>query len=308
MRGNDAVPIRVRNLKKSFGKTQALKGISFEARRGEIYGLLGHNGAGKTTTFHILLGFYSPTSGEAEMMGCPPGSREVLSHLGFLPEVFFTYDFLTVEETLQFYSRFYPDTEKARGKKIEELMHILGLEEHSQKRVGQLSKGLLRRLGVAHTLLNDPQILILDEPTWGLDPAGAKRVKDLLKKMKEEGKTILLSSHLLTEVELLCDRIGILRNGEMVMEGKMDDLLRVGENCRILFRGGTAETHQRLSSYLLQITFQESEQAYSALLSEENQKSVISLLLKDETAQILSINPEKTTLEEIFVKTVEGML
>ncbi len=307
MSGSDAVPIRVRNLKKSFGKTQALKGISFEAVRGEIYGLLGHNGAGKTTTFHILMGFYSPTSGEAEMMGCPPGSREVLARLGFLPEVFFTYDFLTVEETLRFYSGFYPDTGKSKTEKIGELIHILGLEEHRHKRVGMLSKGLLRRLGVAHTLLNDPQILILDEPTWGLDPAGAKRVKDLLKKMKEEGKTILLSSHLLTEVELLCDRIGILRNGEMVMEGKIHDLLRVGENCRILFRGGTTETHQRLSSYLSQIYFNESEQAYSAVLGEDSQKTVISLLLEDETAQILSINPEKTTLEELFVKTVEGM-
>lgn len=228
--------VEVNGLRKTFrdfwgrARVEALRGISLGIRKGEIFGLLGPNGSGKSTTIKILLGLLHASGGSVKVLGMPPRSVKAKEGIGYLPEETYVYSYLTPRETLTFYgSLFGLDAGTVKERTIE-LLRMVGLDHAADRQVGEFSKGMARRTGLAQALINDPQLIILDEPTSGLDPVGCRQVKDLMLDLAANGKTILLSSHLLADVEDVCDRIAILYNGEIRAEGKVDSLLRKMES------------------------------------------------------------------------------
>jgi len=209
-------------------KVHALVGLDLSLERGEIFGLLGPNGSGKSTTIKLLLGLIFPTSGRADVLGHPPGTPAVNQRIGYLPEESYLHRFLTGEETVDFYGRLFGLPRRERRRRTAELLDLVGLDRRARARqLREYSKGMSRRIGLAQALVNDPELLLLDEPTSGLDPIGTREMKDLILHLKSEGKTILLSSHLLADVQDVCDRIGILARGELREIGRVRDLLLV---------------------------------------------------------------------------------
>ncbi len=206
-------------------KARAVDGIDFEIRRHEIFGLLGPNGSGKSTTIKMILGLLHKTSGRLGVFGREPSDVAVKGRIGYLPEESYLYRFLDARETLDYYGRIFGLDRRTRLRRIDELLEMVGLAQVRRRAVGEFSKGMTRRLGLAQALINDPELLILDEPTSGLDPIGTKQVKDLLVQLGERGTTILLSSHLLADVEDVCDRMVILYGGRIHSEGATGELL-----------------------------------------------------------------------------------
>ncbi len=200
-------------------RVRALHNLDLEIEKGEIFGLLGPNGSGKTTTLKLLLGLLFPTSGQAWVLGEPAGNVRTYQRIGFLPEESYFYRFLNAEETLDFYGQLFQIPKKERKKKMNELIDLVGLREARKRRIGEYSKGMARRIGLAQALINDPEVIFLDEPTSGLDPIGSREIKDLILELGRRGKTVLLCSHLLADVEDVSDKIAILHRGS---EGSAD--------------------------------------------------------------------------------------
>jgi ABC-2 type transport system ATP-binding protein len=208
--------IRTRGLRKVFGGKVAVRRLTLEVVRGEVFGFLGPNGAGKSTSVKMLLGLVSPTSGEAEILGQPVGDVKTRSRVGFLPEHFRFYDWLTGEELLKLHGRLYGMSHAALRERVPVLLDLVGLTPHRNKRLRDFSKGMLQRIGLAQALINDPDLIFLDEPTSGLDPIGRRLVRDIIKAQRDRGATVLLNSHLLGEVEITCDRVAFIKDGEVV--------------------------------------------------------------------------------------------
>lgn len=201
-----------------------LEKVDLEINEGEIFGILGPNGSGKTTCLKLLLGILFPTSGEARIMGKPPYDIEMKQHVGFLPENPYYYDYLCGPELLSFYAGLFSIEPAIARKRIDELLELVELKDAKRLTLRHYSKGMLERIGLAASLINDPEILIFDEPTTGLDPIGCRDTRNLLLKLKQQGKTILLSSHFLSEVERVCDRIAIFHRGFLLATGTLDAL------------------------------------------------------------------------------------
>ena len=206
-------------------KVYAVEDLNLKIRSNEVFGLLGPNGSGKTTTIKLLLGLLRPTKGRALIFGGDSTDPKINARIGFLPEESYLYRYLTARETLDFYGRLFGLPGRVRKERIEVLLDMVGLRAVANRHVGTFSKGMARRIGLAQALINDPDLLILDEPTNGLDPIGTRQIKDLIITLAKRGKTILLSSHLLADVEDVCDRIAILYGGKIQVEGKVKDLL-----------------------------------------------------------------------------------
>ncbi len=215
-------------------KARAVNGIDFEIRPGEVVGLLGPNGSGKSTTVKMLLGLLYPTGGKVTVFGKSPRAVDTKKEIGYLPEESYLYKFLTAEETLDFFGSLFNISAQDRKMRIDQLLDMVGLSHARYRKVGEFSKGMARRIGLAQAMINDPAFLILDEPTSGLDPLGCREVKDLILALKKRGKTVLVTSHLLSDVEDVCDRVIILYGGQIRAEGALDDLLAVSEKTRIL--------------------------------------------------------------------------
>jgi ABC-2 type transport system ATP-binding protein len=207
-------------------RVAALEGLTLDVQPGEVFGLLGPNGSGKTTTIKLLLGLLRPTRGDAFVFGRDPSDQAVKHRLGYLPEETYLYQFLTAEETLAFFGSLFRLPSALIKRRSDELIDLVGLNHARKRRLGEYSKGMARRLGLAQALINDPDLVVLDEPTSGLDPLGSAEVKDLIIRLKAQGKTVLLCSHLLADVEDLCDRIAILHQGTLRECGRVDELLR----------------------------------------------------------------------------------
>lgn len=233
--------LRAENLSKTFRdfwrrpRVAAVRSVSFEIPPGQVFGLLGPNGSGKSTTIKLILGLLFPSAGTLEVLGCSPRATAVKRCIGYLPEESYLYPHLTPQETLAFYAKLFPLSAAEARRRIDELLEMAGLTHARHRPVGEFSKGMARRIGLAQALLNDPDLVILDEPTAGLDPQGARQVKDLILALAARGKTVLLTSHLLADVEDVCQQIAILFNGRILARGTLDGLLAQKDKTTLTF-------------------------------------------------------------------------
>ena len=279
---NDIPAVRIRDLKKVFPvhlrrrQVTALRGLSLDIPVGHVYGLLGPNGSGKSTSLKILLGLVTPTSGSSEIFGVPSSEVKSRIDVGFLPENPYFYKFLTGAETIAFYGKLCGLGGCTLGDRVTELLELVGLQDAGDRRISGYSKGMLQRIGLAQAMVHDPRLLILDEPTAGVDPAGSRQIRDLILRLKERSKTVLLTSHLLEQVQDVCDRVGILAKGQMVREGELD-----------LLRGVSGQTE-----YLV-------ENAGPELQAE------ISRLAAAHGARLVSASKPQLDLETVFIRATE---
>lgn len=229
---SDEPVIQIRNLTKTYRdfwgrkKVQALNSLSLEVNKGEVFGLLGPNGSGKTTTMKLLLGLLFPTDGEISILGKSASDVSKNERIGYLPEESYLYRFLNAEETLDFYGRLFDITPEVRRQRTNELIEMVGLQHARRRQLKEYSKGMTRRIGLAQALINDPDLVLLDEPTSGLDPEGSQDMKRLIESLRDRGKTVVMCSHLLADVQDVCDRIAILYGGELKELGRVEDLLK----------------------------------------------------------------------------------
>ncbi len=230
---DSGVVIETRNLSKIYRdfwgrkKVHALKSLDIEVRKGEIFGLLGPNGSGKSTTIKLILGLLFPTSGRVLVFDKDASETKKNERIGYLPEESYLYKFLSAEETLDFYGRLFDMSGAHRKQRVAELIKLVGLEGAKHRQLREYSKGMTRRVGLAQALINDPDLVLLDEPTTGLDPIGTREMKDLILALRDQGKTVLLCSHQLADVQDVCDRVAILHQGELKELGRVADLLKV---------------------------------------------------------------------------------
>ncbi len=253
---NDAA-VHTENLTKVYkdfwgrDKVRALEGLNLTIERGEVFGLLGPNGSGKSTTIKLLLGLIFPSKGSATILGHPTGSTVINERIGFLPEESYLYRFLNGEEILKFYGRLFKIDRRTLNRRVPELLDIVGLDQKARKRkLREYSKGMARRIGLAQALINNPDLILLDEPTTGLDPIGTREMKDLIISLKQQGKTVVLCSHLLADVQDVCDRITILFRGKMQQLGAVKDLLQVRDITQLETRGMTEAQIQEIRGHL----------------------------------------------------------
>ncbi len=250
------VVVETRNLTKVYRdfwgrrKVDALKALDLEIRRGEIFGLLGPNGSGKTTTMKLLLGLLFPTTGQALVFDRDATEVTKNERIGYLPEESYLYRFLNAEETLDFYGRLFNMPRKVRRQRVNELVELVGLAKARKRQLKEYSKGMVRRIGLAQALINDPELILLDEPTSGLDPIGTRQIKDLILRLRGAGKTIILCSHLLADVQDVCDRIGILHQGELKELGRVDTLLTMRDVTEIRATGLPEEVREEIKQVI----------------------------------------------------------
>lgn len=249
-----AVAISLKNLTRVYpiplrrGRLVAVKDLSFEVQEGEVYGLLGPNGSGKSTTLKMLLGLVTPTSGTAEVFGHDSRAFAARHEVGFLPENPYFYKFLTAEETLMFYGKLCGMRGAALKNRVAELLALVGLEDARHRRVGGYSKGMLQRIGLAQAIIQDPRLVVLDEPTAGVDPVGSRQIRDLILDLKKRGMTVLLTSHLLEQVQEVCDRVGIMARGRLLKEGNLDELVAVEDQTEFLVQNSSPELASKIAA------------------------------------------------------------
>jgi ABC-2 type transport system ATP-binding protein len=276
------VVIETRNLSKIYvdfwgrKKVDALKSLNMTVERGEIFGVLGPNGSGKTTTIKLLLGLLFPTKGEALVLGKQATDVTKNERIGYLPEESYLYKFLSAEETLDFYGRLFKIPGSVRRKRADELIEMVGLKRARKRTLREYSKGMTRRIGLAQALINDPELILLDEPTSGLDPIGTKEMKDLIVDLKNRGKTVVMCSHLLADVQDVCDRIAILHQGELKEFGYVSDLLSIQDETEIRAKGLSEKAQQRIRE-----------------------------IIREEGGDVLKVGHPSTTLEDLFIRIVK---
>ena len=279
----------------------AVDGLSLEVNPGDIFGLLGPNGAGKTTTIKVLLGIVFPDSGDGSLLGHPLGAREAHARLGFLPEQPYFYGFLTAEKGLELYGKFFGIRGPLLKGRSRELLDMVGLERDSHLTLDKYSKGMLQRFGIAQALLNDPELVIMDEPSSGLDPVGQKEVRDILLHLKEQGKTIFLSSHQLSEVENICDSVTIVNLGRSVKEGRLADLLSVEGLTRIVLRGGSPAALEALEPLAGSVATLDGD---TVLEVEEQGVFPVLEAARGLGVELVRVEPFHLSLEELFLQTI----
>jgi ABC-2 type transport system ATP-binding protein len=228
----------------------AVKDLSLRIEPGEVYGLLGPNGSGKSTTLKIILGLVSPTRGRTEIFGRDSSLVESREAVGFLPENPYFYKYLTGAETLRFFGRLCGMTSATLKSRVKELLDLVGLNKARDRRLGTYSKGMLQRIGLAQALIHDPRLVVLDEPTAGVDPAGSREIRDLIMDLKRRGITVLLSSHLLAQAQEICDRIGILSDGVLVREGRLQDLIAIENQTELVIADASDDLMREIESFI----------------------------------------------------------
>ena len=256
-------------------KVRALKALDLEVRQGEVFGLLGPNGSGKTTTIKLLLGLLFPTEGQAFIFGKESTDVSKNERIGYLPEESYLYRFLNAEETLDFYGRLFDLEPEVRRQRVDALIRKVGLDRARRRQLKEYSKGMTRRIGLAQALINEPDLILLDEPTSGLDPIGTREMKDMILQLRDEGKTVVMCSHLLADVQDVCDRIAILHQGELKELGRVDSLLTVADVTQIRARN----------------------------LSEECQNEIRDVIARHQ-GELITIKNPTTTLEDLFLSIV----
>lgn len=282
-------------------KITSLKSCSLTVYRGETFGLLGPNGAGKTTLLKLLLGIIRPTSGHGLLLGNPLGDRVVKQRIGYLPENAYYYDYLTGWEFLQMIAGLFQIPAKVQRQRIPQLLELVGLPlvAARKKQLRQYSKGMLQRVGMAQALINDPELVFLDEPMSGLDPLGRYQMRQIILSLKEQGKTIFFNSHILSEVEQICDRVAILAQGELICCGSLDELLGTNNTYHIKGKGGDVELLNKWLSHLKL----EADGAWQGEILGEPYDFVANLRQMD--GQIIAMNLARPSLEEFFLQQLQ---
>jgi ABC-2 type transport system ATP-binding protein len=294
--------IRTRGLRKVFGGKVAVRRLTLEVARGEVFGFLGANGAGKSTSVKMLLGLVSPTSGEAEILGQPVGDVKTRSRVGFLPEHFRFYDWLTGEELLKLHGRLYGMSHAALRERVPVLLDLVGLTPHRNKRLRDFSKGMLQRIGLAQALINDPDLIFLDEPTSGLDPIGRRLVRDIIKAQRDRGATVLLNSHLLGEVEITCDRVAFIKDGEVVESRELHGESEEQTTVSIRAVNVTVEVLNGLSQWTSSART-EGDRLTLTLSSNTLLPEIVRYLVA-KGVDVYEVAPQRLSLEERFLEIV----
>lgn len=278
-------------------KIVSLKGCTLNVLQGETFGLLGPNGAGKTTLLKTLLGIVRPSGGGGRLLGAPLGDRAIKQRIGYLPENPYFYDYLTGWETLQFTAGLFQIPRSVQKQRIPQLLDLVGLSLAAarKKQLRQYSKGMLQRIGMAQALINDPELVFFDEPMSGLDPMGRYQIREIILSLKDQGKTIFFNSHVLSDVELICDRIAILANGELICSGSLQELLGVTETYTIKGRGGSLDV---IKKRMLNLDFRDGH--WQGQLNGDPYDFLASLSLMG--AQIVSVDLARPSLEEFFMQ------
>lgn len=281
-------------------KIESLKSCTLTVYQGETFGLLGPNGAGKTTLLKTLLGIVRPTSGRGFLLGKPVGDRIVKQRIGYLPENAYFYDFLTGWEFLQFAAGLFQIPASVQRQRIPQLLDLVGLAQASarKKQMRQYSKGMLQRVGMAQALINDPELVFLDEPMSGLDPLGRYQMREIILSLKEQGKTIFFNSHILAEVEQICDRVAILAQGELICGGSLNDLLGTAEAYHVKGKGGNLDILKR---WIPDLEFD--HDGWYGHLKGEPQEFLASLRIMN--AQLIAMNLSRPSLEDFFIQQLQ---
>jgi len=277
-----------------------LKSLNLAVEAGEVFGYLGPNGAGKTTTLKLLMGIIFPTGGSARILGMDIADPRMKSRIGFLPEQPYFYDYLTAAELLDYYAQLSGVPGPQRARRVQEMLGRVGMTQSARTQLRKLSKGMLQRVGIAQAILHDPSVVFLDEPMSGLDPLGRREVRDLIQSLKEEGKTVFFSTHILSDAEALCDRVAILHKGELQGVGAVGELTaRTQGKVEILFRGLEGIT----------LLFARGAECHAtgdmvrAVIAESMQEEALETLRR-EGARLVSLTPLRATLEDYFIERV----
>ena len=275
--------VEVKNLTKDFTLglkkeyVVAIDNLSFEVKAGEVYGLIGPNGSGKSTTMKVVLGLMAPSKGEAKVFGLDSGDIRARNEIGFLPENPYFYKHLSGAETLRFYGKLCGMRGRELENRVTELLKLVDLEGAANRRLGGYSKGMLQRIGLAQSLVQNPRLVILDEPTAGVDPIGSRHIRDLIMRLRDEGYTVFLCSHLLEQVQEVCDRVGILFQGRMRKEGRLEELIAIEDQTTLTLEGASPELLARLHE----------------------------LVASEPDARIVAEGHPRTSLEHLFIQIAE---
>lgn len=292
--------ISARNLRKVFGSKVAVRALTLDVLRGEIFGFLGPNGAGKSTSIKMLLGLTSPTSGAATVLGFPVGNVPARRKIGFLPEHFRFYEWLTAAELLELHGRLYGMAGDDLRVMVPKLLDRVGLLPHRNKRLRDFSKGMMQRIGLAQALLNSPDLIFLDEPTSGLDPSGRKLVREIIGEQRARGSAVFLNSHLLSEVEVTCDRVAFIRGGA-VLETRRLDATR--ETTVLIRAHGISDRARDLLAARVDALRCESGRLTFNLASADELPPIVRLLVES-GADVYEVTPQRLSLEDLFLKIV----
>jgi ABC-2 type transport system ATP-binding protein len=294
--------IETRSLRKVFGEKVAVSDLTLTVQQGEVFGFLGPNGAGKTTSIKMLLSLIAPTSGEAWLFGLPFGNPQVRSRIGFLPEHFRFHDWLTAQEFLALHADLYRIPRQDGRRRIDELLELVGLTPHRDKKLREFSKGMLQRIGLAQALLNHPALVILDEPTSGLDPVGRRLVRDIIRELKQGGTTVFLNSHLLSEVEITCDRVAFIKHGEVIHTSPLQQLVEGELSVEIRARGLREEIVEGLRRWSSNV--RQDGDHLSLTLPGEADLPAVNRYLVENGVDVYALSPKHVSLEDLFIEIV----
>jgi ABC-2 type transport system ATP-binding protein len=299
---NNSFAIETHALRKEFGSQVAVRGLTLQVQRGEVFGFLGPNGAGKTTSIKMLLGLVRPPSGSATLLGRPITERHAREKAGFLPEHFRFHDWLTAEELLRLHGQLFHMPEAALKQRASELLEQVGLAPFRHKQLRTFSKGMLQRIGLAQALLNRPELVFLDEPTSGLDPVGRRLVRDVIRQLRSEGTTVFLNSHLLSEVEITCDRVAFIKHGEELRVSQVSTLMEGSTSVTIHARRFNDRVLERLAQWGQDVR----ADGDNILLSIKEEKVLpeINRCLVEQGVDVYSIVPQRLSLEDLFIQVV----
>ncbi|MCA9601653.1 MAG: ABC transporter ATP-binding protein [Polyangiales bacterium] len=304
---NSEQVVEVRDLHKTFRigffrkRIDAVRGIDFEVKHGEIFGLLGPNGAGKTTTIKMLLRLIFPTSGSVRIFGRSNADRESMRRIGYMPENPYVYQYLKPLEFLDLCGRLVGMDAATRRKRSAELIERIGLGHAVDRPVGRFSKGMTQRIGLAQALLHDPEVLILDEPMSGLDPVGRKEIREILFEQRQRGKTLIFTSHILSDVETLCDRVTIISRGKVMAAGALSDLLRP-EVRQVEFEFESVDDALRNAIRELGATIRDEKKSVHVVVEGDQAVPRVLELVQAGHAKLLAMTPKRETLEDLFVR------
>lgn len=296
--------IETRNLRKEFGQKVAVADLTLRVERGEIFGFLGPNGAGKTTSVKMLLGLTAPTAGEAALLGRPLGDRATRARTGFLPEHFRFHEWLTAAEFLDLHGRLYRMERRERTAVIPDLLQLVGLADRANTRLAAFSKGMLQRIGLAQALLNNPELVFLDEPTSGLDPLGRRLVRTIINGLRQEGTAVFLNSHLLSEIELTCDRVAFIREGRILRVAPLAELQKEGVQVRLRVGQPTPALVERLNEFGSAVVLEKGSGEITLNLAQEADLPRLARWLVEGGYNLYELSPQRLSLEERFIQII----